>query len=55
MVSRSDHNAFHPRKGKVTARWRRKETGLEGNRPPDGCSTEGMDKAKSPSVPENML
>src|SRR5688572_23046721 len=26
-----DHHAFPPRKGKVTARWRRKETGLAAN------------------------
>src|SRR5262249_40850059 len=41
--ARPGANAFHPRKGKVSESWRRKETGLEGFGPCGGCSAEGMD------------
>src|SRR5262249_54034154 len=46
-----DRNAFHPRKGKLSARGGRKETALAGITQPEGCFSEGVATANTPSIP----
>ena len=48
---RSRPPAFHPRKGKVSASWRRKETELREEFNRVGCSAEGMGSRRNPVHP----
>ena len=51
LASCSDHNAFHPRKGKPAERRRRKATDRWGHRPPWWLRCRRDGQVKSPSVP----